>query len=100
MILATEVGFEGLKSALAAAHALFGDRGELAHHCVLAVFDRGGEDEAGDRCAVGKQCFNQRFEIGKGGRGPPEEEVGSTSEVMTLANFFERLDVFEKAVVI
>ena len=64
------------------------------------MFDGGGEDEAGDRVAVGKECLDEGFEIGEVGGGDFEEEVVTAGQVVALADFFEGLHVVEEAVVV
>jgi hypothetical protein len=80
--------------------AFFGDGGEFAEDGEFAVFDGGGEDEAGDGVAVGEECFNEGFEVGEVVGGDFEEEVVAAGEVVALADFFEGLHVVEEAVVV
>ena len=80
--------------------ALPGDRGELAEDGVPAVFDGGGEDEAGDGIAVGQEGFNQRFEVGEIRGRYLEQEVVAARQVVALADFFEGLYVVEEAMVV
>ena len=84
----------------AAAGAFFAYGGESAEDVEFAVFDGGGEDEAGDGVAVGEEGFDEGFKVGEGGGGDLEEEVVAAGEVVALADFFEGLDVVEEAVVV
>jgi len=64
------------------------------------VLDGGGEDEAGDGVAVREERFDEAFEVGEAAGCDLEEEVVAAGEVVALANFFQGLDVVEKAVIV
>lgn len=64
------------------------------------MFDRRGEDKTGDRIAVGQKGLNQGLEVGETGCRHFQKKVITAGEVMAFADFFQRLNVFEEAVVI
>ena len=80
--------------------ARFADGSEFAEDGEFAVFYGGGENEAGDRVAVGEKGLYEGFEIGEVGGGDLEQEVVAAGEVMALADFFQGLHVVEEAMVV
>jgi hypothetical protein len=84
----------------AVAGALFAHGREFAEDVQFAVFYGRGEDEASDGVAVGKEGFDESFEVGKVGGGDFQEEVVAAGEMVALADLFEGLDVVEEAVVV
>ncbi len=88
------------QSELALARVLPGDRDKLACDGIAASLHWRRQHEARDRVAIGKQRFNQGFEVGHVYGRDLEEEVVASRQVMTFADLFECLNIFQQAAIV
>jgi len=79
---------------------LLGHCGQLAENGIFALFYRRGQHKTGHGIAVGKQRFNQCFQVSHARSRHFQQEIVATGEVMAFAHFFKRVHVLKQSIVV